>query len=230
MFADLDWSTPARHASLREHWRFTLGMFAGFAIATRLIHLEYPHTFWFMKFWAGGAIGLTAGTAVILPWQLFRKGRRKRTSGRLIVSLLTGWGLFAMVSFLVVLPDLASQEDKLRCVRAWSTRDIVSIAIEQDDHSIVWIDDPSVIASFVTYTQRATLFYPSHEGSVANGHLTFHLSDDRFESFPTRIPERHQFDVSLTFRGYSSYCEILLPNARDWLSSLERPRRPDRGA
>ncbi|MBI1313128.1 hypothetical protein GC176_17700 [bacterium] len=203
MFADLDWTTPANKASLEGHWRVMLGMVAGAVLTTVLLHDLYPNTFWFMKIWAGVAIGFAVGTVVITGWQLHNKERRQRTSGRLLCTLIFGFGLFTTVSLLDVVPDLASQEAKLRSVRAWDARDIVSLAVELEDHSTLWIDAPSVISDFVTCTQQATLFYPGHEGSLSEIQITVHLSNEQFETFPARIPEHHQFDVSLKFRGYS---------------------------
>ena len=37
------------------------------------------------------------------------------------------------------------------------------------------------------------------------------------------IPERHQNDISLSFRGYFTWSDIIIPDGRQWLDAVVRP-------
>ncbi len=197
------------------NWRLQVRVAACVVVATAFWHWLYPHTFWFLKFWTGMATGAPVGVL----WygsRYFRQLRLRRSDAVLYV--LGGAALF-FVAVVWVAPDLQSQEAERTKLRSLRSDDISIISIRSGER-VSRCEDADAIGSFVERLHRSTLFYPSHEGSRSEFQLSIHLKDGTRLEYNGRVPERHQSDVSLGFRGHSSWSEILVPDCSDWLAKV----------
>jgi len=220
VFQELDWTTPSKSA--KWPWRVSVCVLLSIGVATTFLHLLFPDTLWFIKFWIGLAVGTFIGMIPGVTWQLLDERRRPSTSGLLLRSLLLGTGLFSCISLFLLVPDLHGQEAERSRIRSLTAQDVAAISVT-GEHGRVWrVRNPDSIAMFVSAAKQAELFYPSHESSITEFHLSVELVDGSSLDFEGRIPERHANDVSLSFRGYFAITELLLPGGRQWLDSVAR--------
>ena len=210
-----DWRTSPASEMIRQYWRILLCVFVCVAIATIIWQALFPHTFWFMKIWTGFATGTPVGMIPGTWWQLRDKQRRPMLSGRYLV-------VFVMFSG-VVSYDMGSnfyaQEGQRSRIRSLRVVDISSIAIALDGQPHRNIEDAETIAEFVALSERAELFYPSHEVSKRDFEITIHLADRRMLQFFGGVPERHQNDFSFQILGPHSW-GIIFPRGREWLDAV----------
>jgi hypothetical protein len=222
MLRGLDWDTSARKINIADHWRLLICTLGGSTLATLIWHAFFPHTLWFTKLWTGFSTGMSAGMIPGTMWQLHADKRRSITSGWFIVMGVFGWGLFACISLILWAPDLHAQEQERSKIRSLVAADISAIFVRLDDQRTCRIEDAATIASFVHHTKEAELFYPSHEGSARRLEIAIFNRDGTSLQYDGRVPERHQNDFSLGFRGYFVWTEIIIPGGRQWLDSVCR--------
>ena len=221
MFRGLDWTPSSININFRDHWRLLLCLVLGMCCGTLIWHLYFPPTFWFIKFWNGLATGMALGIVPGAWWQLCSEERRSITSGRFIVTGIVAWGAFAACSFFLWIPELRSQEGFRAHLRSLSAETIssVSVRVDYDDYQDSWhTEDKAVIGSFVACARQAELFYPSHERSLAELQITIFRNDGTWVEYNGRIPERNSGDLSLDFRGYVVWTEVIIPNGGQWLA------------
>lgn len=220
MLRQLDWDTSLNKVNIADHWRVLLCAAVGAVPATLIWHTFFPHTFWFIKLWTGFATGATAGVFPGLWWQVRDNERRPSTSGRFAATCIFGWGALAVISVFCWMPDLHAQEKERARIRSLAVADISSISIRIDGRRFRHIQDPELFASFVACSKHAELFYPSHEGSTIKFQIVIFRNNGSSLEYDGRVPERHQDDFSLEFRGYFVSTEIIVPGGREWLDSL----------
>ena len=127
-FSDFDWDTHPVNASLADHWRVFLGMLIGTLLMSVFLHIAFPNTFWFLKFWSGHAIGMTVGAIAAMRWQINDNDRRKRTSGLLLCAMIGGGGIFSTISLCGAVPDMATQEATLKSFRSLAETNVLSLS------------------------------------------------------------------------------------------------------
>jgi hypothetical protein len=230
MIRDLDWKTPLKSISMGQHWRIWLCILVFSVLSTAIWHTMFPHTMGFMKLWTGFATGSVLGTFVGVYWQFRDNMRRGQTSGKFLLMAFLGWGAFAVISFFSFAPQMHAEETVRSETRSLTTRAVVSIELNNPTLRTV-VTDRKSIEQFCKAASHAELFYPSHEGSVQEYDIIISLDDGEIRRFRARIPERHQNDLSLDFRGPSHWTEILLPDCRKWIESVttqeEFSQQPD---
>lgn len=220
MLRDLDWESSLLEMNLQEHFRLLLCVVVGGFAATLILNWFFPHTFWIAKLWSGFAIGATVGMFPGTWWQLSDNRRRPKTCGWFVVIGIFGWGFFAVISVARIVPDLRAQETELARFRSLAVADISSISVRSYGKDAQRIQDISQIGSFVRHSRQAKLFYPGHEGSADEFRIVIHRSDGTSLEYDGCVPEQHQSDFSLQFRGYYALNEIIFPGGRVWLDSL----------
>ena len=220
MFRDLDWRTSSKDVNVIKHWRVALCVVVGGLVATLIWQTFFPHTFWFVKLWAGFATGATAGMFPGTWWQTRDEGRRRVTSGKFIAIGTSAWGLFALIAIFLIAPELQAQESERFLIRSLTASDISFIEVSVDGGSTMRIQDATPIASFVAHSKQAELFYPSHEGSQIELQIVIHRKNESLLKYDCRVPEHHGSDLSLRIRGYFFESEIIVPGGRSWLDSL----------
>ncbi len=217
---ELDWQTPLKQMSLGPHWRILVGVVLGAAISVAIWGLAFPHTFWFLKLWAGFATGSVLGTLAGTSWQIRDHARRTATSGRFLLLAILGWGAFALISLFELAPQMRAEEAMRKEIRAFTSQAIKSLEVNAQGRRIV--ADAASIKEFCQAANRAELFYPSHEVSTQEFEITIQLRIGNSTTYQARVPERHQGDLSLKFRGPSHWSEILLPGGRKWIEDVIR--------
>lgn len=224
--SELDWSTPLTSIDLFTHWRIIVCIILFFFISFGVWHVIYPHTFPFLKLWAGFATGSVVGTLVGAYWQLQDCRRRAQTSGKFLSIALLAWGFFAIISLFSLAPQMHDEETMRAKMRSLSSQNLKSITIDlvtgqlaeiDDGKRFAKVEDLEEIDEFCRLASSAELFYPSHEGSLREYSISLLFDDQTIEKFDARVPERHPNDLSLKFRGTSHWAEIIIPNARKWI-------------
>jgi len=218
MFRELEWGWSNKF-KMRDHWRILLCVVVGTLASTLIWNVLFPHTEGFAKLWAGFATGASVGMILGTCWQLSDNRRRPITSGRSLVIAIFFCCLFAGFSILLMAPEMDAQEEELTRIRSLGTGDILAISVRIKGRRSRHIEDPELIESFVAHSNRAGLFFPSHEGSTVEFQITIHRTDGAPLRYDGRVPECHQDDFSLSFRGRFVWSEVVLPGGRQWLDS-----------
>ena len=213
----LDWKTPVRRVNSRYHWRVTVALLLCAVLAVAVWHFLFPNTDWFLKFWNGSVTGAFLGLLVGYTWQLSDQTRRAGSSGGSLA--WTGIGLFFFSLFAVFVggPDLYFQELELAKIRGLSPSNVVAIRIKMPNRLPKRIADDASIVAFLNQCRESTLFYPNHEVSTVECDLTIELADGTVLQYPAGIPERHQTDMSVRFRAYFTFADILIPGGATWI-------------
>ncbi len=218
---ELDWKTPLKSFNVISHWRICLGILVFAALSVAILHMAFPHTQTFMKLWAGFSTGAVLGTLVGGYWQIRDKKHRKVTSGFFLLVAFFGWGLFATIAMSMVVPQMRAEEAMLTQIQSIHSRNLERIEIWNGATSIV-AEDKEIIDQFRAITTNAKLFYPNHEGATEEYELELHFTNHEPLVFQAHIPERHQNDISLSFRGPMSWANILIPGGRHWINSATK--------
>ncbi len=215
----LDWKTPLKSVNLATHWRIGLGILAFASLSTVIWHFLYPNTLWFLKLWTGFATGSVMGALAGVCWQFRDPNRQEKTSGWFLLTAFSVWGAFAVISIVILAPQMRTEESIRSEIRFMTSPDILSIVVNYSTPREVTADKRHIEQLCMT-ANNAELFYPSHEGSLQEYGLTFFLRDGQVKHFQARIPERHPNDLSLGFSGPSHWAEIILPGGRKWIESI----------
>jgi hypothetical protein len=215
---ELDWKTPVKSINMGHHWRIWLGILVFSVVSTAVWQALFPNTLWFLKLWTGFATGSVLGTFAGVCWQFRDRTRRALTSGKFLLMAFPCWGFFAVISLVMLAPQMLAEEAFRGDMRSLTTQNVISIKVTNETSRIVITDD-KIIEQFCNAASKAELFYPSHEGSIEEYEISLSLRDNQIRKFRARVPERHHNDLSLDFRGPSHWTEILLPGGRTWLES-----------
>ena len=217
MFQKLDWSTPMAKINFLVHWRIFLCISVAVAFAIFAWHVCFPNTFWFVKLWAGFATGGLIGVGLGTRWQLQDSERHPKTSGRFLAFATFAWGVFSLISLGLFAPDLYAQERERTTIRSLKIEDISAVTVSLDGQDIQRFEGFDELDLFVGYAADAELFYPSHEGSTRDFEIEIYLTNGNSLQYHGRIPEHHQNDFTIDFRGFFTRTEIIFPNGRKWL-------------
>ena len=150
-------------------------------------------------------------------WQLCDRSRRAGTSGIFITICFIAWGVFAVISLVVIVPQMRTEESLRSRIRSLSIEEIAAIEIEGKGSRLVVVDEES-IGEFCETARDAELFYSSHEGSIKEYAVSIKARNLVTERFEARIPERHVRDLALRLRGTG--IEIILPGGGWWIESV----------
>ncbi len=219
----LNWKIPYRRAGIITHWRIHLCVFIFCVILTLIWHLVFPHTLFFLKFWAGLAGGMFFGTISGTIWQLNDEERIGKTSGDyLFYSILAG-GLFFCVSIVIIAPYMFTEEQERTMIRNLEAKNIQSIEItDRKMKERLFIERRSDIQKFCKLTRKAELFYPSHEMNIEELKISIKLRNGNSLSYEAGVPERHANDLRIQFFSGSiiqMQAEIIIPNGAIWMKS-----------
>ena len=169
----------------------------------------------FNKVWSaattGGAVGLFIGAC----WQISGRARRNGTSAPFLLLALVAWSAFATLSLMKLGPNMQAEERVLSEVRALTPEAIriFEFGDVEEGARPPKIRDEKV-GTFCLLTQRAELFYPSHESATQEYEITLRLIEGRPNVVRAWIPERHLADLALRFEELGRHVEILLPGGK----------------
>ncbi|MBN1816200.1 MAG: hypothetical protein JW828_02495 [Sedimentisphaerales bacterium] len=160
-------------------------------------------------------------------WQFCDKERISQTSGHFLKMAILIWGAFAILSVVMMAPQMKSEETMRLKIRSLSPGNLRSVRIKGQGVPNVLVNDEESICQFCLLTSSAELFYPSHELSLEEFQITLTFQDLISWTFDARIPERHTDAISLLFKGTFAWCEIIIPRGHPWLkSALSKANRP----
>ena len=235
MLRELDWKKPLEPNDFKQWeqlWRIWAVALASGLVSTAVWHALFPHAFWLHKLWAGLATGSVPGMLTGLCWHCRDRVRRIHTSGRFVSFLVFAWGGFAVFALVAFPPFLGSGERLRGEMRSLARADILALHLQTGGRTEV-ITEADMIERFCQLARAAELFYPNHEGSIAEYELTILYQDERRPVFRARVPERHRGDLALRFRGgggvsYFMVAPVRLPGGREWIDDVlnQKPANP----
>lgn len=215
----MDWKSPLLQINLYVHWRVCIGIVACIVAAGIAWKYQFPHAHWFLIFWCGGATGGFVGLILGYVWQLMDEKRTSKSSGKLLIAAGVAWGLFSIIALSFEAGNMKRAEIVRTTIRSLTVDEIKRVDLFYPGQNVRKIDKSDDIASFIRLTEKAELFYPSHELSTLEFRLHLVLTDGTVLDYPARIPERHLRDISLEFPVSN---EIRIPEGGLWLDSVAR--------
>jgi len=215
----MDWKSPLLQVNLYVHWRVCIGIVACIVAAVIAWHYQFPHADWFLIFCCGGATGGFAGLIPGYVWQLMDEKRASKSSGKLLIAAGVAWGSFSIIALGFEAGNMRRAEIVRTTIRSLTADEIKRVELFYPDQNVRKIEKKDDIASFIRLTEKAELFYPSHELSTLEFRMHLVLTDGTVHDYPARIPERHLRDISLEF---SVSDEIRIPDGGLWLDSVAR--------
>src|SRR5580765_1715097 len=217
---NLDWTMQSKRVSSKSHWRIFVCTLVAVIVSTFAWFVRTPHAFWFMILWVGLATGSFVGLLSGSAWQLYNRKRWPQTSGCFIVASFFAAGIMAAVAVALLAPALNNEELLRQQFRSLTASDISAIDIDIKWGHLHETEGARLISMFISAARAATLFYPSHEGSIAEFSFTMHFKNGTSVSCEGDVPERHADDVTLKCPGALAG-RVLIPSGRKWLDETQ---------